>query len=150
MRAIHCGLGGDDLGLGLGLPSHGIVPVAHTDGFLRQQALDALRVQPGSGQRSLLPGQLALGLLQCGQESARVDFIQQLAFLDLLALAVILLNEITCHLGQNLRVHHAVQAADPFLLDGHVPLFDLDDLDHRRQGRRRGFGLLAAAQQGQP
>ena len=120
----------------------GVVQFLLADGLFLRERRVALHVQFRFAQLGLVLLEFGLGLVQGGLKRARVNLKQQIAFLHLAAFGVILRQQITGYLRVDLRVHIAVERANPFLKYGDIRRRHRDDLNFRR--RRRRWLLLGA------
>ena len=122
------------------LPRHGVL----LDQRLVPRDVLLVAREVGLGLR-----QLALRLLHHGGELARIDRVEQVALLDLAALREVHGLQHALDARTNLDLGVAARDADPFHVDRHVTLDDVDDLDVGwwRAGRRRSF-LTAGRERG--
>src|SRR4029077_11293548 len=89
-------------------------------------------------------GKLPICLIEYGLERPRIERKEQLSFSDERAFGVVLREQVAAHLRPDFGVDHPVQGSDPFAVDRHILLVDVDNLhDWRRCLRlwpRRGAG----------
>ena len=79
----------------------------------------------GFGQLRLATPTSACGVFERGLILPRVEFEQQLALLHEVAVLVILLQQVTLHLGRDVGVHRAVELRHPLLENRDVLLLQL-------------------------
>ena len=136
-RAFH-------VGLRRALPRLGVVELLLADRLLRGQGSVARHGRLRVGERGLVLGERALGLVVRRLELPRVDLEEGVAGFDGEAFPVDLLEQVALDLRTDLGVDVAVERADPLLVDRDVLLGDGRHLHRGRRRRRRRLRLLAA------
>ena len=81
---------------------------------------------------------MTFGLIHDGLKRARINLKEQLPLLYESTFFVGLLKKITRYLRLDIGVHESVKSADPFAVNRHIPLLNLDSFDI---GRRSGCSI---------
>ncbi len=143
LRLLDLCLRRDRRRFGLQVRLHSVVIFFLADGLVLHQWTVAFYVELRLAQSGLSLGEQTFGLVEHRLERTRVNLKQQIAFLDRVALAIVLGLKIASDLRANLRIHQSVQRTDPFMKDGHIGLRYGGNLHHRRWQRHMGLVLAA-------
>src|SRR5262249_58102426 len=94
-------------------------------------------------QDRLRLGEVTEGLVEVRLVLARIELVEELTCLHGGAVAILLLEQVTLHLGADLRVDITVSGSDPLGGDGDILLADVGD-QYLDRGRDRRGSLTAA------